>query len=192
VRTPQGLSDVYIGTISDVTEFHQHAQRFEYRANHDVLTGLLNRERFEHRLNEALTTAEEQGRSIAVLFLDLNRFKPINDTHGHSSGDLVLKAVAVRLRNSLRNDDVVARIGGDEFAVLLPNAPERGTVDQILAKLVRSIALPIHIGSCHVKVSCSAGVARFPDDGTCVQSLLDHADRAMYQHKFKDRDPVSP
>ncbi len=189
VRTPQGLADVYIGTITDVTEFHQHAQRYEYRANHDVLTGLLNRERFEQQLVEALSAATHSGKPLAVLFLDLNQFKPINDVHGHSAGDLVLKAVAGRMRTCLRNDDAVGRIGGDEFAVLLPNAPDRATLEQMLAKLIRSVGLPVSIGTGHVRVTCSGGVALFPKDGRTADELLKVADRAMYQHKFRNRSP---
>ncbi len=183
----------YIGTVTDVTEFHQHAQRFEYRANHDVLTGLCNRERFEQALSEAIRHCQRHpDRQVAVLFIDLNRFKPVNDAHGHSAGDLVLKTIGTRLRQALRGDDLVARIGGDEFAILLTPAPTHAVIEAMLSKLTRFVAAPVHIGSHQIRVGCSVGTAFYPDDGDNIASLMRHADKAMYHQKFRERDAPLP
>ena len=185
----QHLNDpAFIGTVTDVTEFRQHAQRNEYRANHDVLTGLFNRGRFESALNDAISDAALNDARLAVMFIDLNRFKPVNDVHGHAAGDQVLKTVGARLRHCLRGDDMVARLGGDEFAVLIPNAPTLASLEPLMAKLSRAIAMPVNIGSCHVRVACSVGVAMYPDQGENAIALLSQADRAMYRQKFRERE----
>lgn len=178
-RPPAG----FIGTVTDVTEFREHARRNEYRANHDTLTGLVNRERFAERVHAAIAEAQRLGERVAILFLDLNHFKQINDEHGHAVGDTALKAAAQRMRRCLRSDDMVARLGGDEFAALIPNAPEDASLERILGKLAKAIALPLNVGSCCLRIGCSVGMAIYPDHAADPASLLAHADEQMYQRK---------
>lgn len=187
LRDPEGRIRGFIGTLLDVTEFHERATRNEFRANHDSLTALLNRDHFERQLRAALSGAREIQERVTLLFIDLDNFKHINDTHGHPAGDIVLKAVAKRVRRVLRSDDPVARYGGDEFAILLHETGDEATLAGILHKITRAIALPINLGHCHVRVGCSIGAASYPDHGTDVASLLTHADQAMYAAKRAQR-----
>lgn len=173
----------FIGTILDVTEFHERATRNEFRANHDGLTSLLNRDRFERHLRAAISGAREVADRLALLFIDLDDFKGINDTHGHHAGDTVLKTIAARVRRVLRSEDRVARYGGDEFAVLIAGTGDAETLDAILFKVHQAVGLPINLGHCHVRVGCSIGVSVYPDHGNDPLSLLTHADKAMYAAK---------
>lgn len=177
----------YIGTVTDVTEFREHARRNEYRANHDTLTGLVNRDRFAERLHAAISEARARQQRVAILYVDLNRFKQINDEHGHALGDLALKTAAQRMRRCLRSDDVVARLGGDEFAALIPAAPADAGLERILAKISNAIAMPINVGSCCLRIGCSVGMAVFPDHADEPAALLARADAQMYLRKRQAR-----
>jgi diguanylate cyclase (GGDEF)-like protein/PAS domain S-box-containing protein len=183
LRDQRGSISGFIGTMVDVTEFHERATRNEFRANHDGLTALLNRDRFERHLRAALSGAREVNDRVALLFIDLDQFKQINDTHGHQAGDIVLKAIAGRVRRVVRSEDMVARYGGDEFAVLLNGIGDEATLRGIVAKISQAVALPINLGSCHVRVGSSIGLAVYPDHGSDPDSLLTHADKAMYSAK---------
>ncbi|MCV2359169.1 GGDEF domain-containing protein [Paucibacter sp. TC2R-5] len=178
----------FICTLMDVTELQQRAQRHEHRANHDNLTGLPNRGRFEQRLRAALAGAQSLSGELAIVYLDLDGFKAINDEHGHAAGDQVLQQVGSRLRKLLRAEDLVARLGGDEFAILFPEAPPEKDVNHLLSKLSQSISRPMTLAlngtHASVQVGCSMGVARFPRQGEGIEALLAQADRAMYEHKL--------
>jgi len=177
----------FICTLMDVTDLQQRAQHHEYRANHDPLTGLPNRARFEQRLHAALAGAQRLDSHLAVVYLDLDGFKLINDQYGHAAGDVILQTVASRLRKHLRGDDMVARLGGDEFALLLLEAPDEPDLDQLLGKLSKTIHMPINLptpeANVRVHVGCSMGRALFPEHGQTLEDLLAHADRAMYEQK---------
>ena len=188
LRDQHGSISGFIGTMVDVTEFHERATRNEFRANHDGLTSLLNRDRFERHLRAALSGAREVSDRVALLFIDLDHFKQINDTHGHQAGDIVLKAIAARVRRVVRSDDMVARYGGDEFAVLLNGIGDETALHGIIAKITQAVALPINLGSCHVRIGSSIGMAVYPDHGDDPASLLTHADKAMYSAKRKRCD----
>jgi diguanylate cyclase (GGDEF)-like protein/PAS domain S-box-containing protein len=172
----------------DITERKRTAQQMAYLAHYDSLTGLPNRILFYQRLEHALSIAERPARSLEVLFLDLDRFKLINDTLGHAVGDLVLKEAATRLQKILRESDTVARLGGDEFVVLVENVdePHRGNV--IAEKILAAFRPPLIVGSETLVISTSIGISSYPSDGTDVETLLKHADTAMYQAKQVGRN----
>ncbi|WP_019140309.1 bifunctional diguanylate cyclase/phosphodiesterase [Noviherbaspirillum massiliense] len=174
--------------MRDITERKRSAEQLAYLAHYDSLTGLPNRALFHQRLNHALTIAERPGRSLEVLFLDLDRFKEINDTLGHAVGDLVLKETAHRLQSILRESDTVARLGGDEFVVLVENVDEplRGGV--IAEKILAAIALPFMRDTKPLVTSTSIGISCFPDDGKDATTLLKKADIAMYRAKQMGRN----
>lgn len=152
------------------------------RANCDALTGLANREAFSGRLDLALARAGRSGAGVAVLFIDLDRFKPVNDVHGHDAGDEVLKALAGRIRAALRSYDAAARLGGDEFAVLLEGITNPRDAASIAQKIVREIALPVSYRGHSLEVGASVGVA-FSHMPVTGKTLLQHADTAMYHAK---------
>jgi len=156
------------------------------RALHDQKTGLPNRTLFDDRLAQAIAGAERHGWMLAVMFLDLDRFKRINDTHGHAAGDTVLKGVAQRLLRHARDEDTVCRNGGDEFLYLLINPASRHSVARIAALVRRSIASPIDVDAAQFCITPSIGVALYPEHGTNGQALIGYADAAMYRAKQLD------
>lgn len=166
------------------THLRSENETLAHQASHDSLTGLPNRAYFEGRLIRALRNAAKQGERAALLFLDSDRFKSINDNFGHAAGDAVLVTVANRVRAQLREDDLVARLGGDEFAVLLAPLHEVEDARRIAQKINASMDVPIQLpGSHSILSSLSIGIAVYPDDGTTPSALLDAADAAMYQTK---------
>jgi diguanylate cyclase len=153
------------------------------RALQDSLTALPNQMDFRGRLDQSMSRAAPTGVSLAVLYLDLDNFKAVNDSHGHDVGDALLRIVAARLRGALRSGDSVGRLGGDEFACLLANVPGRHELEQVVGKLAQALAAPVRIGNLDLRVSASVGIALWPGDGDNGDDLLRHADRAMYQAK---------
>jgi diguanylate cyclase len=153
------------------------------RAMHDQQTGLPNRALFDDRLEQAIAGADRHGWILAVMFMDLDRFKLVNDNHGHAVGDAVLKAVAKRLTKHARDEDTVCRNGGDEFLYLLINPMNRENVARIAGLLRASVAAPIDIGSVQFVVTPSIGIALYPDHGLTGQKLIANADAAMYRAK---------
>jgi diguanylate cyclase (GGDEF)-like protein/PAS domain S-box-containing protein len=181
-----GRATHYLAMLRDVTAEHIHAERLEYRAHHDPVTGLPNRHLLGHRLEEALTLAGQAGRPFALIFIDVDRFKLINDTFGHHAGDRVLQSVGERLMNCVRADDTVARYGGDEFVLLLHEGPECVDTEVVRKRLVHALTQPIVIDNIHVDISCSIGMSVYPTDGGDVPSLCKHADADMYNNKPRD------
>jgi diguanylate cyclase (GGDEF)-like protein len=156
----------------------------EFEAQHDPLTGLPNRTQLEQRVTEMLERARARRTVLALLFIDLDGFKPVNDTHGHLIGDEVLKLLARRLHNSLRNSDIIARLGGDEFVAVVQLDGRRTSIaDNLAAKLARSIAEPIIIDQQTFAITASIGIALFPRDGDDLAGLLATADSHMYEAK---------
>jgi len=153
------------------------------RALHDSTTGLPNRDLFDFRLAHAVSLADRHSWTLAVMFLDLDRFKSINDTHGHAVGDSVLKEVATRLLDHSRDEDTVCRNGGDEFLYLLMNPRSREDIERIAGALVKNIARPIHIGDLQLVVGASLGSGVYPNDGSGGEQLIRNADAAMYRAK---------
>ncbi len=165
-------------------------EELRHLAQHDSLTGLPNRALFSDRLNHELVRAKRHGEHFALIFLDLDNFKLINDNFGHAVGDLVLQQIALRLRDSIRASDTVGRIGGDEFVVLMPELPESNDALGLAEKIRQAVRQPIAIDDRELVMSCSLGVAIYPDDGTDEIALTKNADTAMYQAKENGRDSV--
>lgn len=170
-----------------LTELEGARNRAAHRATHDALTGLPNRALYFDRLNHALQGAERRKERLAVLFIDLDGFKPINDTHGHAAGDEVLVHVAARLGNGVRRSDTVARLGGDEFAVRFERIPDREVAESLVAGLKTLFNEPIEYAGQKFLVSFSAGLAVYPTDGGDADALLKVSDAAMYHQKRAGR-----
>ena len=164
------------------------ARRLEFLAHHDALTALPNRAMFEDRAREAVAHARRHGKTAAFLFLDLDNFKPINDRLGHQVGDGLLKMIASRLRASVRGEDFVARIGGDEFCVLLQDIADAREAASVAQKLVHELAQPYRIGEHQANIGASIGIACVPQDGEDVATVLRLADSAMYRVKERGRN----
>ncbi|MDP2432490.1 MAG: EAL domain-containing protein [Pseudomonadota bacterium] len=176
------------GVARDISARKQAEATVTFQAYHDLLTGLPNRTLFNDRLGQAITQARRQKQALAVLFLDMDRFKVVNDTHGHLVGDGLLQYMAQRLRGSLREGDTLARIGGDEFTLLLPNIHTRHNATLIAEKIIASLKQPFHIDGHEIYSGMSIGIALFPDDGETREILIKHADLAMYHAKDHGRN----
>ena len=186
------LGNDFNALLDELEVWHSHLQSenetLAHQASHDSLTGLPNRAFFEGRLMRTLRTAKKYDERVAVLFLDSDRFKAINDQHGHAAGDAVLMAVATRVRAQLREEDLVARLGGDEFAVLLTPLHKREDAERIADKIISSMQAPVQLADGQtVQTSLSVGIAIFPDHGATPGDLLHAADAAMYQAKRLSR-----
>ncbi|MEH6824363.1 MAG: PAS domain S-box protein [Motiliproteus sp.] len=177
----------YVGLFTDITRRKQNEQKIWSQANYDALTQLPNRNLFQDRLSQAITHAERSGTRVALMFIDLDHFKWVNDTLGHAAGDKLLQEAAVRLKNNVRKEDTIARIGGDEFTVILQDIRENRDVDVIAKKLLSSLSERFPLADQEVFVSGSIGTTIYPDDGTSVEALLKNADTAMYQAKDAGR-----
>jgi diguanylate cyclase (GGDEF)-like protein len=175
-----GVSFAYFRNLSGQLRIHKEVSD---RAQYDDLTGLLTRAAFVEKLKGVLEGARKNDTFVALLFVDLDRFKFINDTYGHEMGDELLKAIANGLRDTVRDGDLVARMGGDEFTVALPGLKERRPAEAIASKLVRSLNAPFKLSGKHLHVSASIGVSLFPEDGEDIETLLKSADSAMYEVK---------
>lgn len=172
-----------LGMARHAEKAAQIAARLAHEATHDALTGLPNRLLLEQRLEEALAAAQQGHTHLALLFIDLDRFKAINDSLGHEAGDVVLRQVALRLRGALRPADTVARLGGDEFVVLLPSLPSGDTWRGVADRMLALITQPMTHGEHRLSVGASLGAALYPQHGTDAAALLRHADEAMYAAK---------
>ncbi|MFO1389423.1 diguanylate cyclase domain-containing protein [Cellvibrio sp.] len=177
----------YIGTIQDITEHRDHIQKIEFRANYDSLTLVFNRNYFETKLRSSVAGAREVNQKLGFLFVDLNKFKEINDEYGHSAGDKVLKSVAAKMRRAVREGDVVARLGGDEFAIILNDIESELAIPTIVAKIRHAVSLPVNIGNIYLKAECAIGVSIFPQHGDTFEQLMNHADMEMYKDKSGKR-----
>jgi len=177
----------YVALFSDITSRKKEADAVWHQANFDPLTGLPNRKLLEDRLTRALALAHRKHSSVAVLFIDLDRFKPVNDQYGHATGDELLKQVARRLEHCLRDEDTVARLGGDEFVVVLPDLQMAEFPARVADKIGSLLSEPFHIGEHFIEISCSIGISLFPRDADNVSGLMARADSAMYAAKEDGR-----
>jgi diguanylate cyclase (GGDEF)-like protein len=173
--------------MSYALDYIAKQEKLNELAYYDVLTGLSNRNLMHEHLRHALAHAARNHRMVGVVFIDLDRFKWVNDTFGHSGGDRLLKEIAQRIASCTREGDIVSRHGGDEFIMVLPDQPNRESATPVLQRVLESISEPVIIEDCEVRVSCSIGAAFYPDDGTDAETLLRNADAAMYE--AKERGP---
>jgi diguanylate cyclase (GGDEF)-like protein/PAS domain S-box-containing protein len=179
------------GTHRDITELKTYHAELEYRANHDWLTGLANRNVLTDRIEHAVAVAERSKRSFALLYLDLDGFKAVNDTLGHAAGDELLKIVVTRLKACVREADTVARLGGDEFAVVLHDISNPTAAGIVGQKILQELSRPFDIAGHEAQVSASIGIAIYPPDGGDRETLLANADAAMYRAKESGRSRVT-
>jgi diguanylate cyclase (GGDEF)-like protein/PAS domain S-box-containing protein len=182
-----GRFEGFRGVGSDITEIRQTQERLTHLANVDVLSGLPNRGRVRQLLGEALRSATAESHACAIMFLDLDGFKPVNDTFGHPKGDAVLRAVAKRLTDQVAHDGVVGRMGGDEFAIVVPDAQSRTKVEQMADRIIQTIKEPYEIDGTNIRIGVSIGCAFGPVDGATVDDLILKADLALYQAKDAGR-----
>ncbi len=183
VRDEGGVITGYVAVVSDMTERRAAEETIRFQATHDALTSLANRTYFMSTLNKALEAARSKRQQVAVLFVDLDGFKPVNDDHGHGTGDLLLAAVARRLERCTRKSDLVARIGGDEFTIFVEGPQVARVARRIGETIVRRLAEPFHLDGKDLELGCSVGIAVFPEDGDNVDALVGAADKAMYEAK---------
>lgn len=187
VRNEQGVNSHYIGIFHDISERKATEERLRWLAHHDFLTGLANRSLFEDRLEQALRRARRQQSTVALILLDLDHFKPVNDEFGHDVGDEVLKQVARRLVDSVRQTDTVARIGGDEFVVVASDVGTRKDVQSLAEKLLARVCRPVQCGAHSLSINASIGISIYPEHGAVPEALLKAADTAMYHIKGSGR-----
>lgn len=188
VKNAKGEITHHIAIFSDITARKAQAERMEFLATHDGLTGLPNRIMFDELLGKALADARRSQSMMAVLFLDLDKFKQVNDTLGHDIGDLLLQTVAKTLQSLLRAGDIVARQGGDEFTMALPNLASQQDAVQLASKILRALEQPCTLKGHALQITISIGIALFPDDGEDIFTLLKHADVALYRAKQAGRN----
>ena len=188
IRDGAGRISNYMAILSDITDRKQVEQHTRHLAEHDFLTDLPNRVLFLDRLHQALATARRQHTKVAVMFLDLDRFKAINDTHGHQTGDVVLKEVAARLTRCVRGVDTVSRQGGDEFVVILADIRGADQAAHVAGSVMQAVSQAMRVGEHEIALSVSIGISICPGDGDDVDTLLKHADVAMYHAKQNGRN----
>ena len=188
VRDERGEVVRYVSVFSDITELHRKDEHIRHQAYHDALTGLPNRLLLQDRLTHAVEVARRMERQLAVMFIDLDRFKLINDSLGHDVGDLLLQQVAERLTASLRRSDTIARLGGDEFVVVLSSLDSPGEVAEVAEKIITQLVVPMTLKDHDVHVGASIGIAIFPQDGEDATTLMKEADTAMYRAKAEGRN----
>ena len=176
------------GIARDVTDERRAQELVSYQAYHDILTDLPNRILLRDRLDVAIGQARRRGGEVAVMFVDLDRFKVVNDSLGHLRGDELLRQVADRLKQTIRKADTLARVGGDEFILLIPELSERGQAEVVASKFLRCLADPFMVEGHTLHVSASIGIAVFPGDGESIDDLMRHADMAMYQVKASGKN----
>ncbi|BCS54622.1 EAL domain-containing protein [Geobacter sp. SVR] len=188
VRNEEGEITNYIAGFTDISDRKQAAQKIEHLAHHDPLTNLPNRFSLRERLAQALEQAKRSSLHLVVMFIDLDRFKNINDSLGHHVGDLLLIDVAARLSEAVRSADIVARLGGDEFVVVLPQVRSGVASAHIVSKIQQALSQPFRIDGHDLHITPSIGISVFPHDGETIEELMKNADLAMYHAKSKGRN----
>ncbi len=188
IKDKYGQITHFVSTGKDITERIENEQKIEHLAYHDSLTGLPNRGLFRDRLQHAMTHAKRENTSLALMFLDLDRFKQINDSFGHIIGDELLQAVATRLQEHLRKGDTIARLGGDEFTIISENIQQAEDAANIASNVVNLMQKPFTIGRQEIFMGTSIGIALYPEDARTIDELISAADSAMYRAKEEGRN----
>ncbi|MBO9537843.1 EAL domain-containing protein [Herbaspirillum sp.] len=188
VKDDNGAVTHFVAALYDITSMKRYEAELEFQASRDTLTGLINRHMLRYHLDQAIGNAERQKQALWLVFVDLDRFKFVNDTLGHKAGDTLLRTVAGRLRAAVREADSVARLGGDEFIMILPEQDELTLDTRSLQRIMDAVAAPISLGGHTLFMTCSIGVACYPGDGTDGETLIKHADIAMYRGKQTGRN----
>jgi diguanylate cyclase (GGDEF)-like protein len=190
-RDREGRPLRIVGTVADIDARKMQEEHIRHLAHHDVLTGLPNRLLFGDRLRQALLAAQRGEHKLALIFFDLDKFKPVNDSYGHAVGDILLQQIATRLRGTLRASDTLARLGGDEFVVLLPRVADAGDARKVAEDILLDLSRPFMTEGFNLSISASLGVAVYPDCAPDADSLLRYADAAMYEAKLHGRGCVA-
>ena len=188
VTETQGIVQNYVILFVDITPMKAYQKQLENLAHFDGLTMLPNRLLLADRLQQAMSQSQRRKQSLAVVFLDLDGFKAVNDQYGHGTGDELLVVVSQRMKGALRDGDTLARIGGDEFVAVLVDLDQPGDAEPVLERLLQAAADPVTLGDAEIAVSASMGIAVFPRDGTHPDLLLRRADQSMYQAKQAGRN----
>ncbi|WP_020589207.1 EAL domain-containing protein [Desulfobacter curvatus] len=188
IRNKNGDAKNYVAVFHDISEMKTKEKQIEYMAYHDPLTGLPNRTLLKDRLEHAIIRARRTAKMLQLIFIDLDNFKNVNDTAGHAQGDELLKEAAERLDNITRASDTVARIGGDEFVIMVTDVDNMMEIIRMVQRIQGSFSAPFHIDGKSFHVTCSIGIAVFPGDGDDAETLVRHADLAMYHSKEKGRN----
>ncbi len=183
VKDDIGTTTHYVAVFSDITSEKENEERLYRLAHYDLLTDLPNRMLYYDRLRQGLLRARRNNRQVAVMFLDLDGFKQVNDELGHHAGDELLRQVARRLAGALRASDTVSRFGGDEFTIAVPDMAPGDDISHLARKIIDLVAKPYYLGSHRVQVTTSVGISLYPDDGDDPDTLIGHADLAMYETK---------
>ena len=183
VSNGDGQITHFVGVINDVTEARHYERRLHHLAHHDPLTGLANRTLLQDRLRHAIERAAREGFMVALAFLDLDNFKHINDNFGHDAGDTVLREVAQRLRENMREEDTIARMGGDEFVLIICEPASHEQVAELIERIRRSVMAPVKVKDQEILPGTSIGVSVYPDDGDSLEKIMRAADAAMYHAK---------
>ena len=178
----------YEGTVEDITDLKNHAVEIEYQATHDHLTGLPNRYILNDRLQQSINFAHRYQSMLAVVFVDLDQFKLINDSMGHSVGDQLLVSVSQLISSNVREIDTVVRLGGDEFVILIPNVHSKEDIEHSLGRMLDNLSKPLTINNFNFNVTCSMGISVYPNDGHDPDTLLKNADSAMFKAKHAGRN----
>jgi diguanylate cyclase (GGDEF)-like protein/PAS domain S-box-containing protein len=190
VKNEQGEVTHYVAVIADISPLKQAEAKLTDLAHYDSLTGLANRLLFTAQMEQAVGRAKRHQKKLALLFIDLDHFKLINDTYGHDAGDDLLKEVAKRLRQNVREEDCVGRLSGDEFMVLLENVTHAKDATALASKLIEAIGKPCRLDKKEVTISASIGISIYPDDAGDVAGLMKTADTAMYRAKHRGRHTI--
>jgi diguanylate cyclase (GGDEF)-like protein len=190
LRREDGSIYALCSISTDITERKDFENDIQHMAQHDALTHLPNRALFNDRLKQAISAAQRNKSRLALMFIDLDKFKPVNDTYGHGVGDLLLKEVALRIQGCLRESDTAARIGGDEFVVLLPSIETKQDAGKVGAKILYALNQPFALAGHTLEISGSIGIAVYPEHGKDEKLLVKSADIAMYHAKKNGRNNV--
>lgn len=188
VKNDKGEIEHYVLILTDISARKAAEENLRNIANHDHLTGLPNRMYFNDLLTKSIQRANRQDELFALLFIDLDRFKPVNDEYGHEVGDMLLQSVAKRLKKSVREADIVSRLGGDEFVVLMENVKSKDDAATVAEKLIANINSPFILGTHSISIGASVGISLYPHDGNDSKALLKNADTAMYEAKSAGRN----